>query len=219
MSGASDTTDVAADVNSNPARHEDLHRALIESRQRWRQFGAIAADILFETDQSGCFTFIAPEHILGWSAEDLLGQPAHTVLLDADGPDVFTLTTPQHRRHTWLRRQSQDPLCMALTVVPMTDEDGRHCGTRGVAVDVTEQEQLNRASASALRRNNVLDHILDRMRQEVYAPRIMQSILEPVWKPSGTACMKVADADGCGQQHTGSDWQRSRSEPDDTPVI
>jgi len=185
MSGASDTTDVAADVNSNPARHEDLHRALIESRQRWRQFGAIAADILFETDQSGCFTFIAPEHILGWSAEDLLGQPAHTVLLDADGPDVFTLTTPQHRRHTWLRRQSQDPLCMALTVVPMTDEDGRHCGTRGVAVDVTEQEQLNRASASALRRNNVLDHILDRMRQEVYAPRIMQSILESLTRTVG----------------------------------
>jgi diguanylate cyclase (GGDEF)-like protein len=204
MGGVSDTTDVTAETNSNPAKHGDLHRALIESRQRWRQFGAIAADMSFETDQSGCFTFMAPEHVLGCLAEDLLGQPAHTLLLDAEGPNVFTFTTPQHRRHTWLRRQSQDPLCMALTIVPMTDEDGRHCGTRGVAVDVTEQEHCNRASASALRRANVLDHILDRIRQEVYAPRIMQSILESLTRAvgsQGTAIINLvahdqADDDG-----------------------
>jgi hypothetical protein len=42
---------VAADVS--------LRRALLDSRQRWRDLVMTAADIVFETDASGRFIFMA----------------------------------------------------------------------------------------------------------------------------------------------------------------
>ena len=57
-----------------PAPADALREALIESRQRWRDLVTMAADIVFETDAAGRFTFLAPDHVLGWSAETLLGS-------------------------------------------------------------------------------------------------------------------------------------------------
>ena len=53
-----------------------VHAALLESRQRWRDFVGLCADIAFETDAKGRFTFLSPDPVIGWPSTLLLGQPA-----------------------------------------------------------------------------------------------------------------------------------------------
>jgi diguanylate cyclase (GGDEF)-like protein len=178
---------------SDKARNDALRLALLESRQRWRQFGALAADILFEADAAGRLTFAAPDSVLGWPAHALLGQPGHVLLQDRLGPDPFCFTTAVVRRHTWMRTMRGEAICMALTASPLLDEKGRHRGIRGVAVNVTAQEQANAETASALRRGRALDRILDQMRQEVMAPRMMRAVLDGAMRALGAQGTAVLD--------------------------
>jgi diguanylate cyclase (GGDEF)-like protein len=92
--------------------------------------------------------------------------------------------------------------------------EGTQCvGMRGVARDMTLQDTQDAQVAGALRRGEVVEHILSQMRQEVLAPRMMQAVLEGLGaalgasgtlvldllsKPGRDAVMHQAGADGSG---------------------
>ncbi|HET6184172.1 MAG TPA: diguanylate cyclase [Acetobacteraceae bacterium] len=156
-----------------------LRTVLLESRQRWRDFVALAADLAFETDEAGRFTFVAPESALGWTAGVLLEQPAASLLAcnRPDFPDPFRPAAVIQRRRVWLRRGDGGNACVVLSVAPLTDRQGRRIGARGIVTDITEQEGQEAGAAAALRRAEVIEHVLARMRQEVLAPRMMRAVL------------------------------------------
>ena len=165
---------VAAQAVRDPLRH-----VLLESRQRWRDLVTMAADVAFETDAEGRFTFVAPDGVLGYDADALVGTQAAALLLDPDvlGVDPFRPSQLLRRVRTWVRRADGEPACLLLTTAPLMDSAGHAAGARGVALDVTEQETREEMVAANLRRSEVLDHILWTMRQEVLAPRMMQAVL------------------------------------------
>ena len=105
--------------DASPARDHDLHEALLDSRQRWRDFVALAADLAFETDRDGRLTFIAPESVLGRDAACLLGCFPATLLGERDAalPAAGPLP-PMRQRPIWMRHADGSMRCMALTVVP-----------------------------------------------------------------------------------------------------
>src|SRR5207253_2564161 len=78
---------------------DPLRGALLESRQRWRDLVTMAADLAFETDAWGRFTFLAPDPALGWASGTLLGQPAELLLADGGaGFNPFRPAAPLKRR-------------------------------------------------------------------------------------------------------------------------
>ena len=79
-----------------PVPDPGLCGALLDSRQRWRDFTTLAADLVFETDAEGRFTFVAPEAPLGWAAEALLGRPGRDLLAMPE-PNPFLLHGPGGR--------------------------------------------------------------------------------------------------------------------------
>ena len=165
---------VASAAVGDPLRH-----ALLESRRRWRDLVTMAADVAFETDAQGCFTFLAPEGVLGYEADALAGTQAAALLLDRDvlGMNPFRPSQMLRRVRAWVRRADGEPACLLLTSAPFLDGAGHLAGARGIALDVTEQERREEMVAGSLRRGEVLDHILWTMRQEVMAPRMMQAVL------------------------------------------
>lgn len=172
---------------------DPLRTPLLDSRQRWRGFAMVAADWMFETDLAGRLTFLAPEQVLGWPAATLLGQAAETLLAGEPGAEPFRFKVAAQGRRVWLRDAAGRSVCMAISAVALLDEAGCRVGTRGVGVDVTEREWRDTASAAALRRGDVLDHILDHMRQEVIAPRMMQAVLDAVMRAMGGVGAAVLD--------------------------
>ena len=186
----------AAAVTFLPAA-DTLAGALLDSRQRWRDLVTLAADFAFETDAAGRFVFVAPDPALGWPAASLLGQDAARLLADpvaADGFDPFRPAAPARCRRVWLKRADGSAACISFAVAPLHDA----AGARGAGQDVTDAERREAAVARALRRAEVIDHILARMRTEVMAPRMMQAALAPLAPATGSEAVAVVDVIGDG---------------------
>ncbi len=166
-----------------PARHpaaELFQGALLDSRQRWKELVNLAADFYFETDEWGRFAMAGPDAALGWNTNALIGQPSGALLAD-DGAGAFNPFRAQavvRHRQAWLRRGDGGAACLSFCVAPLRDGTGRLAGTRGVGIDMTDFDSQAGQVAAALRRAEVLDHILWRTGQEVMAPRMMASALE-----------------------------------------
>jgi diguanylate cyclase (GGDEF)-like protein/PAS domain S-box-containing protein len=192
------------DVPVASARSAALRDALLDSRQRWRDLVTLAADLAFETDASGRLLFVAPDPALGWPAATLLGQAAELLLADpASGAfNPFRADTAARRRRAWLRRPDGTTVCVAFAVMPLHDQHGRPAGVRGIGQDVTEQDLREAAAAASLRRSEVLDHILWRMRKEVLAPRMMQAVLEGLGQATSCEGLAVLDMLGDGNAPT-----------------
>jgi diguanylate cyclase (GGDEF)-like protein/PAS domain S-box-containing protein len=174
-----------------------LRGALLESRQRWRDFVTLAADLVFETDAKGNLTFLAPERILGWPAEALLHRPARE-LLAAGATDPFAGHTAaqgvkqgvKQGIKAWLRRADGLAACFSLNLAPLADGAGRFAGLRGTARDITAEEQAAEIQAAQLRRAATLEVLVRRLRQEVMAPRMLASTLEAM--PAVLGCVGAA---------------------------
>ena len=150
-----------------------LPQALLDSRQRWQGFVALAADFAYETDGSGSFIFLSPDNVLGWSSESLLGRPARLLLASPGiGFDPFAPGMAARGQRVWLRRADGAVVCYAVSCTPLDPS-----GSRGLAQDISAQDTRDAAIAAALRRGEVMDHILWRMRQEVLASSMMQAVL------------------------------------------
>ena len=118
--------------------------------ERFRELVDLAADFVFETDEWGRFTFVTPDHALHWSASDLIGQPAASLLAEVGGGnfDPFRVSATVRRRQAWLKRGDGSVACLAFSVSPIKDATGRLIGVRGVANDMTERS--GEAAARAL---------------------------------------------------------------------
>jgi len=179
---------------TSAAQADGLHEALLDSRQRWREFGAMAADLAFETDLQGRLTFLAPDQVLGRHGADLVGHPLAVLLAEEDAalPDAG-LPAPMRQRLTWMRHADGGARCMALTVAPRLDAAGTVAGARGVGVDVTERERRDAAAAGVLRRAELLEHVLAGMRREVLASRMMAAVLHELMRALGADGAAILD--------------------------
>lgn len=159
---------------------EVLQGALIDSRQRWRELIALAADFAFETDEWGRFTLITPDPALDWPAGTLVGQPAAALL--AEGGigvfDPFRVTAKVRLRQAWLKRGDGGIACLTFCAAPIQDATGRVTGSRGIGIDMTERDDVAAQAAAALRRSEVVDHILRRVAHEVLAARMIGAALD-----------------------------------------
>lgn len=190
-------TDIAATAAPPGDPTDPLRDVLLESRQRWRDFVTMAADLVFETDATGRFVFVTPDPVLGWSPSTLIGQPAELLLADVAGTSGFNPFRPTaavRRRRAWLRRADGGVACLVFAAAPLKDDKGRIIGARGMGVDLTEQDSHEAKVAAALRRGEVIEHILSRVGKEVMAPRMMSIALEALLRAVGAEGVAVIDA-------------------------
>ncbi len=145
-----------------------LVAALLESRERWRAMIALGSDLAFETDEQGRFVVLAPEIVLGWPAERLIGTPAQALLVGAGERDAASLFDPfrasqaLRRRRVWLRDADGGAACLLLSVAPIP---GRPGAVRGLGIDMTEQDRHDQRLASSLLRREMTRLIARRMRR------------------------------------------------------
>ncbi len=175
---------------------EVLQDVLIDSRQRWRELVNLTADFAFETDAWGRFTLITPDPALAWTAATLVGEPSATLLVDAGGGsfDPFRVRAKVRHRQVWLKRGDGGIACLSFCAAPIQDAAGGLTGARGVGIDVTELDQQIVQAAAALRRSEVVDHIMLQVAREVMASRMIESALNALVEALGAEGVAVLTA-------------------------
>lgn len=148
---------------------QNLRSALIESRQRYKDLVEINSDFTWEVRADGTFVFVSPRGALGYSAKEIVGTDAKSLLSERDSraPVPFVSKKPLENVETWLARKDGETASVLLSCVPLFDEAQRWQGTRGVCRDVTEERANEAALARARHREYVLNHIVYSIRDEI----------------------------------------------------
>ncbi len=190
-----------------------MFEALAESRALWKELCETIADLVFETDHQGRFTFLWPPDCLGWSADELLGRPSEILLLPPPSGaagifDPFRTRAPTRLGHVWLRRPDGRLVVMAISARPTS-----RGGTRGVGIDITEMDEAARAASTSLRVRRTVDRVLATARHEVIPSAVLRSVLDTSLQAFGAEGAALFRSDwGSGDaaeilQSAGEGWE------------
>jgi diguanylate cyclase (GGDEF)-like protein/PAS domain S-box-containing protein len=168
-------------IATNPAESA-MRRALIESRQRYRDLVEISSDFIWETDRHGRFVFMSGAGALGHSTRDMLGRHSSDFVVDASPLPfpVFQAREPVVQTDVWLHRADGSISCQAITAVPIFDSEGIWCGTRGTARDVTEQRAQERAERQRLLRDRLMAYLINTISREFDPEKTLPTALSGI---------------------------------------
>lgn len=173
-----------------------LRNALTISRARYKEMVEISSDYAWEVDKFGCFTFVAPQGLLGYQPRDLIGRsaidlmdPAHQV-----SPVVpFTSPTPLHQVEAWVIDANGEPACLEFSQVPLMDREGVFVGARGVCRDMTALRFHEAEAADARARERTLSRIVRLFRREAVPDAMIQAAASAITHGlSATGCQILA---------------------------
>lgn len=165
----------------------NLSKALLDSRQRYKDLVSCSTDFAWETNAFGRFGFVSPRGALGYQAFELEGRSARefkaessdlppelAVPKEAAGPTHPPATWPFEASQildsveVWLTRKDGTIGCYEVSSLPIAASGGDWVGARGVCRDVTEARrrdaELKRAYArlERLSRTDGLTGLLNR---------------------------------------------------------
>jgi len=150
--------------------------ALLTSRQLFKDLVSCSADFAWETDKNGNFKFVSERGVLGYSAHKLNGNPPRNLMHhrhDKSLPFPFDSEVPLEDAEVWLRHADGSAACLQISSVPVHSETGEWLGARGVARDMTETRERDRALARERSRVELLNTIVDAIRNEVEPARML----------------------------------------------
>jgi diguanylate cyclase (GGDEF)-like protein/PAS domain S-box-containing protein len=175
-------------IATNPAESA-VRRALIESRQRYRDLIDASSDFVWETDRHGRFVFLSAAGALGYSTRDMLGRLATDFVVDASilAYPVFQARETVLATDVWLQRADGLISCQSITAVPIYDPEGLWCGTRGMGRDVTELRERERMQKQRVLRDRLMTYLADTIRNEINPEKTLPAAL------SGTGLAIGAD--------------------------
>jgi diguanylate cyclase (GGDEF)-like protein len=147
----------------------NLISALAVSRDLFRDLALSFADVAFETDAAGAFSWMSSGGMLGFDADELHGARPCELFGEAA---PFSTREPVNGREIWLKTKSGQDNCLVLTVSPLVDRRG-WCGARGVARDVTPLKLLEREAAAAQKRDELISAVVGALRAQIEPRRMM----------------------------------------------
>ncbi len=169
----------------------NLRAVLVESRQRFKDLVEISSDFAWEVGPDGAFAFVSPRGALGYQAAELVGRRPGEFVLDAEeySPLPFYCDRPLDEVELWMRRADGTTACVIVSCLPLTAETGEAFGARGVCRDVTRERQRAAALDRARHREQLLNHIVGAVREEVDPANMLSA--------AAAAAGRALNAAGC----------------------
>ncbi len=137
-------------IGRNITARQQAEKDLRESEEKYRSLVETAQELVWKTDDHGCFTYLNPawEEALGYRLEEMLGksfgniQPAE--VFKRDMKEFARLMTggllKQHETIQIARDGSIHTLL--INAIPLKNAQGIIIGAQGTAMDITERKQL-----------------------------------------------------------------------------
>ncbi len=170
---------------------QQLRQTLTESRQRYKDIVEISSEFAWETGANGRFVFVSPRGALGHAAEALIDRDPVALFIDRtmDVPSPFVARRVMEDVETWLIAADGQPMCLAISAMPIHDARGRWQGARGVCRDVTQQVNRSYELAQMRMGEQLLAHIAQTLRDRVDSAEGIDEAAEEA--------TRVLGAEGC----------------------
>lgn len=170
-----------------------LRLALVDSRQRYKDFVEISTDFAWETNTDRQFAFVSPRGGLGYTADTLVRtNPTDLVMeFSTGGQTPFFTDRRIENSEVWLRRSDGRSACVVVSAMPLIGNDGAWRGARGVCRDVTESREREATLARVRNRERVLTRIVRSFRDEVNPENMLVSASETLARGLGAECCQI----------------------------
>ncbi len=152
----------------------NFSRALVASRQLFKDLVSCSTDFVWETDSDGCFAYVSGRGLLGYTPDELDGRPARELLAEPvtgnageagdRGPNPFESRTHLDEVECWLLDRNGTRACARVSCLPVFDDAGALQSVRGVCRDITEDTLHQAALARAQERERLSRSIVDSIR-------------------------------------------------------
>ena len=111
-----------------------LRSALVQSQQRCKGLLDLTGDFFWETDAAGRFVFVPENGALGYTASELVGREAATLLADPvrQEPSPFSTKCLARCDALALRRAEGPMVLVTVKAAPLFSPEGSWVGARGI---------------------------------------------------------------------------------------
>ncbi|HER26108.1 MAG TPA: PAS domain S-box protein, partial [Rhodospirillales bacterium] len=165
--GETDTTYMVLSHDNTMERN--LRSALVESRQRYKDLVEVSSDFSWEVNEDGTFSFVSPGGVLGFTPEQLIDHRPQDFVLNAEDYNPLLFLSDRNERNVeiWMRTSRGNSACVVGSSRPLTDNNGKWMGARGICRDITLEREREAALRSAREREQLLNRIVKSIRDEV----------------------------------------------------
>jgi diguanylate cyclase (GGDEF)-like protein len=177
-----DAVVICRDVSAETSVRE----VLLESRQRYKQLVELAADFIWECDETGAFSFVSEPGAFGYPPDRLVGrQPALFVAAAGGGtPWPNRVVAPLRDATVAVKAADGQVLRLALDAGPIQDSHNGQRGVRGVG---RVRPDAASADADATGRADAVKGIVEAMHAEWRAEDALYSCAALSWRAFAAA--------------------------------
>lgn len=168
---------------------QHLTKALVQSRQMFKDLVGCSTDFAWETDNKGRFKYVSPNGILGYTAYELNDKRAADLIVGQDGLNPFDTLDAINDVEIWLQRSDSSFACVQVSANPVIDNNSTWQGARGVCRDITEIREREASLRRIKKSEQVLRKIISTIRDEVDQSKILNT--------TATAAMEGITAKSC----------------------
>ena len=154
---------------------QHLTRALVESRQMFKDLVSCSTDFAWETDNKGRFKYVSPNGILGYTAYELNDKLAADLIVGQEGLNPFDTLDAINDVEIWLQRSDSTFACVQVSANPIIDNNSRWQGARGVCRDITEIREREASLRQVRKNEQVLKKIISTIRDELDPSMILET--------------------------------------------
>lgn len=165
---------------------KNLTSALSASRALYRDLVTCSSDFCWETDSRGSFVFVNRQGALGYSAHELNGMPAESLITDRDSQSiseamkVFATPVAVDEAEVCLRHKDGSENTYIISAVPVFDAQDQWTGVRGAGRNVTELKAQQEAIDAARKQRDVIHDIVQATRSNIDPAHILDAAAHAV---------------------------------------
>ncbi len=146
----------------------NLTKALVASRELYRDLVTCSSDFAWETDSKGVFIYVSNRGAVGYSPAALNGRSALTLMQQTDAIgdlQAFPFSTSVRVEEIEVVLSGADGRDhrMLISAIPVMDQNGEWCGTRGVGHDITTLREREAELSQSRARDRLAAKVADAM--------------------------------------------------------